>query len=252
MKRTHAVALSILILSCFSIIGTPQTHASSVGVDAGNEFTYRTMSYYRASNASAFPQALTNWNLTNWYQVRIERVVDSNVTITVIQHPKNGGNDTIKTGVFDIETGLSGVLFYDLYPANLTVGNKLHPSSQNNYTVTETTLRNYPEGARETNTLIVNWPENYDYNLGTNSTTRWETYFDKATGMLVGKNNTTVSADNSIVVCQSFELVSTNVWAAAIPELSPWIIPPFLIAALLITAVAKRKAAKSKRISSRF
>jgi len=232
------LVLTILILAVVIFIYSGTTTLTRApGVSPGNTFTYDVTSFWNSSGTNAtVPQRLLDINQTESFRVTISEISGSMVTTLDTWIFKNGTTRN-STGMVNVETGFSFGGFWPVVAANLGKGDLLHPAGQNEITVDETIIREYPSGARETNHFTFNYQgndENYGYYAAEGNY-----YFDRATGMLVELYDKSEFLSANTQGAILWKIKESNIWI--VPEFPSTLILTFFMIATLLTAIAYKK-----------
>jgi hypothetical protein len=243
MNKKLMIALPLLFLLCFGLVGQVLAQTRVPGVTFGDNLIYSITSSWSTSNASAtVPAYLVQINDTRVYNVTVTYVIDDNVTALNIWSFTNG-TDIISRATVNTDSGelleyIPGLpAFQGFYDANLGVNELLYPSGNYSITINQTVTRDYASGKRDTNVLTVS---NLSY-LGsdlTNSTlvtTTINQYMDKATGVLVERTIFTEYPDQNWT--ELWTLKSTNLWAVSATPLETPLPLPIIVAIVAIIVV---------------
>ena len=237
MKKRKIIPVFVLIAMLLTIIGAMAAAQSRTsGVSVGDTFTYSNanFSWYSNDPTATVPTEWNNMNGSAYFQITIESVVGTNVTISSLAH-YNNGTDISQSGWVDVDTGDGNMTFF-LISANLNANDSIYTGSDySNYFINETI-----PGTRATNYLNATMEtsvESYSIYLSMNF------YWDQTTGVLTkmsmtNNETTTYTTDWSI----SFELTSSNKFT--VPEYVglPQILLLLLLASVtLITLTYRRK-----------
>jgi hypothetical protein len=236
MNRKLAVTFSLLVILGFGLAGQALAQTSGVpGVKLGDYFVYSITTHWSTTNDSlTIPTELLMYNSTLYYNVTVETVQDSNVTVmnnwaftngTVLTAPSLSNVDS---GVlFEYIQGYPA--FQGFFDANLAVNDLLYPSGNGTLTITQTITRDYPSGKRDTNIVTSGSPiTDVNNNNGTETTTL---YIDKTTGVLVERNDLIQFPDYTASI--TWTLTGTNLWTVSAATL-----PVPLIIAIVVVIVA--------------
>ena len=258
MKTKLAVALFLLVILGLGLAGQAfvqavQAASGVPGVSAGDYFFYSITAFWSTTNAHlAVPNELLVENSTLHYNVTVEAVQDTNVTILNSWVFKNGTALTapslsnVDSGVlFDYLPGEPA--FQGLFDANLAVNSLLYPSGNESLTINQTVTRDYASGKRATNVVSGSFSvQDVNNNTGTQTTTL---YIDKATGVMVERDDDYDFSDYTASII--WTLTDTNLWtvsAAPLPlSLTVTIVAIAVAIAIIAVAVFYRERKKSRK-----
>ena len=208
-----------------SVLAQPRT----VGVSVGEWFMYGDISVHWSSNDpnATIPDYLVEFNDTEYATISIVNFVNTNVTVDMTTHYKNG-SDEITGGFVDVETGDGDNATMLIISANLNENDTIYTSGMySTWRINETITRIYPDSVRETNHLNVTMeytmPPIYQY-------TSLNYYWDRPTGMLVemSQNLTQQMGENITTASMSIRITDSDVW----------VIPEFPTSTTIILALA--------------
>ena len=219
MSKKTVLSAVILFTLCFAIVAqvSAQTAQVTIGVKEGDTFRYQATYYWNSTNAGdTVPASLVQQNNTEWIQATIKSVTGNTVTISELQHFKNGSEVLLPDDLTAVGTlNQRSVL---LYAANLNAGSYVLPSADMPYyTVNDTQQRTYASGERATNYLETTLT-NVDVDGDENMTIDYAyilsaRYFDRQTGILVDGYFEYGSATNpGEAYAYQYNLIDTNVW----------------------------------------
>ena len=204
-----AKRIALLFFLCFTIESTLIIHAmtSVVGVSQGNIFEYDPVIEWNSVFVEEAPADLIELNQTESIRVTITEVSGSLILANVSTYYQNGTQKDVEA-TCDVETGESSEELPPFIGANLEKNDLVNLGASEPFYINETLTRNYLDGPRETNHLILNYSdvaapageyiEIYEY------------YFDKSTGVVV-EYNTEFSYSGLEYITRS-KLTSSNVW----------------------------------------
>jgi hypothetical protein len=237
MNRNLLSVSSIFVLLCSSLIGTTFAQIQ-IGVNQGDTFTYDISVYFSSSNQQVtYPDVFLDLNKTEWYKVAITGVSGSRVSSQVTTHYKNG-TETTSSGDVELESG-SNTGYWNIIASNLNVNDKFRPSGSDSLKVTETITRSYPNGQREANRVVGDFPVHDS--LG-DYTEHFDCYYDRKTGMPVESHQTVYFSSPSMQIESVAILRETTVWV--VPEFPPLLILSLVIAAITLITIAYKKHIK--------
>jgi hypothetical protein len=209
----------ILIVATAAIIYAtqPPVKAATVGVHAGDSFTYSIVGTSTLTDLNAVETpGFSQYNQTDYYKITITGVNGTSVSFDTLWRFINGteinGKETINLSNGN-ETVSNG--FWAIYSANLNVKDLLRPTVNDGLTVNLTDTKAYADSTRERNFWFI---ENqfFDVNDPTRNTLRDDytgVYFDKQTGMLETLNNITYFNSPLMTEAITWKLVNSTVWA---------------------------------------
>jgi hypothetical protein len=231
--------LSIFIITCLSLPMFLAT-ASSVsaqtilpGVSKGEIFDYSYYLLWNSTDPSAIPpREYIELNNTQQIQLKITAVSGSNINVDYVKLFKNGTR-TVESGSINIESGTVTIpAGFLIISANLSKNQRVYPSG-GYQVISDTVIRSYPSGQRETN--IVSGEDPSDKTV---------IYFDKIKGVAVSYQHDIIETSDVYTTITTVNMINTNsdVWTV-IPEFPVFVIPLLLIfaASLMIVAIKKQK-----------
>ena len=250
-KILLAMLLSVFLLSAITVPSLSQD--VTVGVSVGDTFTYEgTLVKYEADEGVPFPPNmyvtfLEKINVSDWERLTVTDVFETTITFESVTHHKDG-TEVTQTFTEDITSWpLVGPLWIMAIGANLTVGDEaLPPLALFNWpamTIKETVDIEYEDVTRETNYCEWNTTAE-DWKAGLNT---FQSYFDKATGILVKyMNNFTGAAQEGNVAWESvYELVDASIWV--IPEFPTGTVMLLMFVAVTVCVdICRRKKLKRR------
>ena len=251
--RFTCVVLVSLLLAM--LIVTPLALERTVGVAEGDWFKYGSyiVSFDTNHPNITFPPfggGLTaEMNETEWILTEVQNVSHKTVHLRTIRH-KHNGTETVETGYVEIEIG-SGNRTLMAISANLGENDSIYSFVHASWKINKTEVRSYPDVARETNHLNVTRITNMTYIEGNctingTSTSTLNYYWDKPTGILVEFSYELIDhvEEYLTTLFTSYKIIDSSVWI--VPEFPMQItFPLFMIMALLVTLVYRRKSIKS-------
>ena len=224
MKRKLIFSLSLLALLCFAMMGQVFGQTGTVGVGVNDQFKYAIVAFWSSSIPGAtVPDDLVTTNSTQWYNVTVSAISDSNVT--TVDNWQYSGSDTSAVVVQDVNSGTSYLMngLINIAGANLGSGDRLYPTGNDTRRINQTISFNYGSSKRDTNAIVYTTPILDSLNNVVGSETS-ALYFDKATGMLVANRDFTEDAEENVTILILLE--GTNLWEitqlpSIIPQSSP-------------------------------
>jgi len=214
-----------------------------VGVNVGDFNTYRFYTSFNSSDPSAEP-GRSICEMAKWlfeldsHQVIVQNISRTNITCQVIVKFKNG-TQIAAIGWIDVADGGSNLAQQGLLPclftsANLTAGDRMYSSTTDCFN--ETIPRAYLGVVREVNHNNVTMHESQkgvDYDAHSNM------YYDKLTGSLLEYNGQ-ITCHNETYFAELFAKIVVE-GSSVVPEYHFLAFPLFVIAALLIVTLCRRK-----------
>lgn len=252
MKKIPFVFFVVSLVVVASVTATP---ARTVGVNTGDWIKSGDIDVTWSSNdpnASKvwYGMDLEMYNQTEWVRTEITQVSGTNVTMQMVQHFKNGSDDT-SSGWVDVDTGDGVNATFMIISANLNENDAIYTSGDySDWLINETITRTYPDGARETNHINITFAYNYtippdiefDYFYSMNF------YWDRATGILVEDGFEVINQTGEYLTALSMvsKITESNVWV--IPEFSTWLAWLAAIGtATIVVILGKRKLLRLAR-----
>jgi hypothetical protein len=190
--------------------------AVTVGVHAGDTFTYSLKGYATLSTIDAvIPAGFDINNQTDYYKVTITGVTGTTVSLSTEWRFLNGTalNDNQNIDLSNgNKTSSSG--FWAIYASNLKVSDYIRPNGADMQIVNKTDTYTYANSVRSRNFFEVG-NEFYDINDPTHNTLRYDymgVYFDKETGILTSLNNIQSYNNPQMQLAVTWTLTSSSVW----------------------------------------
>lgn len=233
-NRLISLLVIVLLSSSIFLAATRTASAQTVvaGVYKGETFDYSYSLLWNSANPSATPpNDLLEYNNTQKIQFRITNVSGSNISLDFIRTFKNG-TQSVQSGSVSVESGTVTVPYgFLIVGANLTKNQKIYPTGGHQI-ITDTVMRSYPTGQRETN--VVSGGDTSDMTV---------IYFDKIKGIAVDYSYEIHETSGGYNIVSTERLVNTNadVWTVAVPELPIIIIPLIAMIAVSLMLVAQKK-----------
>jgi len=251
MNKIPFVFFVVSLVVVASVTATP---VRTVGVNIGDWIKFADIDVTWSSNdpnASKMPWGmdLEMYNQTEWVRMEITQVSGTNVTIQMVQHFKNGSDET-SSGWVDVDTGDGVNVTSMLISANLNENDAMYTLGYEGWFINETITRIYPDGARETNHINSTIAYNYtippdievDYFYSMNF------YWDRATGIMVEDSFEVRNQTGEYLTAWSmvFKITESSVWV--IPEFSTWLAWLAVIGtATIVVILGKRKLLRFAR-----
>jgi hypothetical protein len=224
MNRKFALTLSLLVMLCVGLAGQALVQGRTVGVSVNDNFLYHVRGYYSSVNGmGVVPSDVLSWNKTISYEVIVSGISGMNVTT---EDKISFTNGTITPAVIsqNVESGaryfMTAIISEDIICANLSVGDPMYPTASNDPRKVNSTIKiDYGAITRDTNTVSFTYPVLNDYNRQIGEVNRID-YFDKATGVLTGRYESTLTATENVTIVVS--LRETSLWAITdAPQIVP-------------------------------
>lgn len=243
MKSKTTLILCAALLSA-AIAVTAMTASTlaqtrTVGVQEDEWYKYGNITVnWESENPEATPpDYLVEMNETEWWNMTITDITDTNVTIDWVAHLTNG-TDVPGTDYIDIETGNSNESMFMIISKGLEEGDSVYEGEYTEWLINETIPRTYPDGARHTNHINITEDEGNAMNL----------YWDNETGVIVEWTESSFTGgDFPTSWNMTFILIDSSVWV--VPEFNA---PATILAALTATTAAavigKRKPGKKQAL----
>jgi hypothetical protein len=235
MIKKLASVTFLLVLLCSAMVGRTLAQTAVPGVSTGNFFNYDFTAFWSSSTANAVvPPDLVDLNKT-WVGITITDVSDSVVSMSITGHYENGTENTSEAWV-NIETGDDSGGYGFIVAPNLGANSVVYPSGNYSFSITDTVMRTYSGGERETNHHSANLT-----NVGDFSYSYDDLYLDKKTGVMVEWYTERVAASSpNEKTALHWKIRETNVWV--VPEFPSLLtLPFFMIATLLAVIIYRRK-----------
>ena len=213
--RTNRLSVLVILLLCSSIfLAITQTaNAQTVvaGVSKGETFDYSYGLTWASTDPSATPPSdVIEYSNVERTQFRITDVSGSVITVDFTSYFKNGSQN-VQSGTINIASGIVTVPYgYLIIGANLIKNQQVYPTG-GHQTITDTVMRTYPSGQRETNVLS-----------GEDSSQKTVIYYDKIKGIAVDYSYATyeTSGDYNTTTIETMTNTNSAVWAVT-PSASP-------------------------------
>ena len=237
MKTNQLAKLFILSMLIITIPETAFAQTVTVGVNAGNtlEYTYN-LSWSSTDPTATIPPEYIELNNTQLIRITIKSVSGSLINMDITKHFKNGTEST-QNGNTDVDTQLIDIPYsFLIIRANANPNETIYPSG-GHATITETVVRTYEMGQRETNYYI-----NEDTDEDTHE--KVEIYFDRTTGVATEYYCEYRETSGSYVTTtkETVTLDSSILWT--IPEFpTPAILLIFTFTSLFIALYGKKTRA---------
>jgi hypothetical protein len=217
-----------------TIPGTAFAQTVTVGVSPGTTLQYNyNLSWTSTDPTATIPPEYIELNNTQLIQITIKNVSGSLINMDITKHFKNGTEST-QNGNTDVDKQIIDIPYsFLIIRANANPNETIYPSG-GHATITETVLRTYEKGERETNhyTSESTTVDSYE---------KVEIYFDRTTGVAVEYYYEFRETSNSYVTTtkETVTLDSSILWT--IPEFPAYaILLIFTITSLLIILYGKK------------
>ena len=232
-NKIISLIIFALISSSILLATTATASAQSVapGVSEGEVFEYNYSLIWTSTDASATPpNDLVEYNNTQKIEFKITDVSGAKISVDFSRLFKNGSRST-QSGSIDVESGTVTVPYgFLIVGANLTKNQQVYPTG-GHQTITDTVMRSYPSGQRETNVLG-----------GGDSSQTTAIYFDKIKGIAVDYSYEIreTSGNDNIVSTERLTNTNSAIWTA-IPEFPTIALLLLILVAIPIVLVAYKK-----------
>jgi hypothetical protein len=234
MKTNLFATLFILSLLVMTTSGTALAQTVTVGVSSGNNLVYSYSLFWNSTDPTAtIPPEYTELNNTQLIQITIKSVSGSLINMDIAKHFRNG-TETTQNGNTDVDKQVIDIPYsFLIIRANANPNEKLYPSG-GHATITETVLRTYEKGTRETNHYISESTTEDTYE-------KTEIYFDRTTGVATEYYYESRETSNSYVTTtkETVTLDSSILWT--IPEFPAYTILLILTFTLLFIVLYVKK-----------
>jgi hypothetical protein len=243
MKSKTTLILCAALLSA-AIAATAMTASTlaqtrTEGVQEGEWYKYGNITVnWESENPEATPpDYLVEMNETEWWNMTITDITDTNVTIDWVAHLTNG-TDITGTDYIDIETGNSTESMFMIISQGLEEGDSIYEGEYTEWLINETIPRTYPDGDRYTNHINITEDEDNAMNL----------YWDNQTGVMVEWTESSyIGGDFPTSWNMTFIIIDSSVWV--VPEFNaPATILAAFTATTAATVIGKRKLGKKQAL----
>src|SRR3989304_1359708 len=234
MKTNLCATLCILSLLVIAISGTSFAQTVTVGVSPGNILEYNYSLFWDSTDPTAtVPPEYIELNNTQLIRINIKSVSGSLINMDITKHFRNG-TETTQNGNIDVDKQIIDVSYgFLIIRAGANPNEKIYPSG-GRATITETILRTYEEGTRETNHYVSE-------STTTDTYEKIEIYFDKTTGVATEYHFEFRETSNSYTTTtkETIILDSSVLWI--IPEFPTYAILLILTFTSLLIALYGKK-----------
>jgi hypothetical protein len=222
MKTNLHAALGILSLLLIAILGAAFAQTVTVGVNPGNNLVYSYSLLWNSTDPTAtVPPEYIELNNTQLIRISIKSVSGSLINMDITKHFRNG-TETTQNGNTDVDKQIIDIPYsFLIIRSNANPNEKIYPSG-GHATITETVLRTYEKGERETNHYISESTTEDTYE-------KVEIYFDRTTGVAAEYYNELRETSNSYV--------TTTKETATLDSSILWEIPEFPAHAILLILI---------------
>jgi hypothetical protein len=205
-----------------AISGTAFALTVTVGVSPGNNLVYSYSLFWNSTDITAtVPPEYIELNNTQLIRISIKSVSGSLINMDITKHFRNG-TETTQNGNIDVDKEIIDAPYgFLIIRAGANPNEKIYPSG-GHATITETVLRTYEKGERETNHYISESTTEDTYE-------KVEIYFDRTTGVAVEYYNEFRETSNSYV--------TTAKETATLDSSILWTIPEFPAHAILLILI---------------
>jgi len=215
------VILAVLIIAAVALIylsesSNSQPNTAAVGVNVGDTFTYKlTGDSILFSPDATTPAYLSQYNDTDYYRVTITGVNGALVTFNTLWQFTNG-TAIPSSDWINLTSGSNNGDFWAIYPANLTLNNRLYPKETNTALIVNSTdTQTFTSGVRLRNYWSIE-NEFTNVNDPTGNTVQYNfisVHFDKRTGMLDDLTNIQEYNNPEYNIIITWQLANSTVWA---------------------------------------
>lgn len=201
--RTDRLSVLAIILLCSTLFlavnGFASAQTNHAGVSKGETFDYRYIQLWTSTDPSATPpDEYVEYNNTQTMQFKITDVSGSVLSVDFIRHFKDG-TQSIQSGTINIDSGIVTIPYgYLIIGGDLNKNQRVYPTG-GYQTITDTVMRSYSSGQRETNVLG-----------GEDSSQKTTIYFDKIKGIAVDYSYATYETSGSYNIVATEQMINTN------------------------------------------
>jgi hypothetical protein len=238
MNSKPAIAILLLAILAFSLVGQTFGATRMTGVYEQDYFVYTMGALWAPKNPNvAVPADLLEINQTVYYNVTIVAISGANVSADNTWHFANG-TDTQANVLQDVDSGnlilMKGLV--EMVGVDLKVNDSLYQSATDLRRINQTLIIDYGDNNRETNAVYVSYPLT-DSSGTVTGYGNSAYYYDKQTGMMVGRSDNTFEATGNASV--TILLEHTNRWAitAAPTVVEQQTSPPYTLVAIIATII---------------
>jgi hypothetical protein len=220
VKKSHTkLYLGVILIAIIAIAGAAVAYSIlsvrhyEAGVKAGDTFTYSLKGYVDLTGLDAsMTPGFDIYNSTDYYKITILDVTNKTTVSMQCDWKFLNGTTVTTKQTLDVATGNKSDAngFWAIYPAQLSIGDKLRPYGYDGQTVNNTDT----SGQRPMNSWHI-YNEFYDTNDPTQSTLMYDyrdIFFDQQTGMLLSLDNHQVYNNPQKTQQIKWTLVDSSVW----------------------------------------
>ncbi len=242
MNKKLAFSVALLTLLFFAMVAPTFGATRMPGVFEQDQFIYTIVAYWNPANPNTpVPADLVTFNTTRWYNVTIGAISGENVSAEHSWVYKDGSQNSS----FVIQDVNSGRLFVmkgmiDIVGTNLNANDFLYQSPNDLRRINETVSIDYGNYTRDTNAVHLSYPLT-DSSGNPSGYGNTAYYFDRQTGVLVGRSDSTVDSTENVTI--TMLLKYTNRWPiTAIPTIvssssNPNTLPPYALVAIIAAVI---------------
>jgi hypothetical protein len=216
-SKRWLIVLSLLIV--FIVAGTAIFYAVlsapfpvKAGVKVGDTFVYDIICHTMVGQNATITSDVYDYNKTDYFQVDITGVNGSIITLGTSWKFDNG---TIRMAnqTLDLATGArtSSTGWWLIFSSGLSIGDRLRPISDQEWTVNATETWNYTGSSRPTNYF-----EMYSFPRDPRTNMTWDdedfVFFDTQTGVATTITHAEIYLYPEAEVLTTYRLVRTNAW----------------------------------------
>lgn len=207
IERSHnGTILALFFIGLLLSIIPSSLSAYTVGVREGDWIKYGQITAIWSGIGTKPPQ-IVEWEQTDWKKIDIQNVVNTNVTLTLTTHYKNGSPDRIERLSGNVTTGLGNLSLF-IIPASLVKGYTIPtPTAQTEgpMIINDTVTRAYANVTRTINIF------NRTVTAGSLTVSQVTHYWDQTTGVLLE-----LTANSSGIASSShigYKVTETNIFS---------------------------------------
>lgn len=247
MRRPlFVVSCLLMILGFWANLAVAQVR--TVGVSKDDWFKYSLVLNWSSNDPNAtIPAPMKPFAEVEWILTTIEGVSNTNITLQMLTHLKNGTEYTYESSI-DVETGQGAAPL--AIAANLNINDALYTNAPYSaWKIQETIARTYPEGTRDTNHACntTEWD-----GTGFHQHNFHDWYWDRSTGIAVEeiiKVQRYETGGSQTNISGVFTIIESNVWTISepvrMPEFPTWTSTLLILTVLAVAIVFyKRRLTK--------
>ncbi len=235
-KKSLITLIIISIMFASSTVGVASAQERTPGVAKGDVFTYN---YYVTWNSTdpnvSMPDVIADIAKVQSFQIEITDVDGSRVNGEVTTTYTDGSTST-EVGYVDVQSSDINMLHGNLIIAgNLNVNDKIYPLG-GDATITNSAVRTYQNGDRDTNERLVETASGKHYD-------KTDMHFDKAKGIAVSSYYISRDTFGSETEIFTETITNTNpqVWALTVPEFPLFALPLLVLLVVPVVWLPSRK-----------